>query len=158
MPATSDAFSEMRVLHVDAGRGRGSGPDGIYRLAREVGRWDLVHVHGARALPIVLVALAASGAATRLVATRREEGAPRWPAPWRRVDLVLAVSDVVRGALAAAEIETARIRVVPPESDPAATMDAYRDVLGSWCRRREHARWMERVDRTSRALAAGPFP
>jgi hypothetical protein len=233
MPATSDAFCEMRVLHVDAGRGRdsrparasdpdrasdrdrGGGPDGIHRLvarlgarpgveqavagpmgsglleaaaragvatitlplpstpsswgakpgaraaarlAREVGRWDLVHVHGSRALPIVFVALAASGAASRLVATRREEGAPPRPALWRRADLVLAVSDAVRDALTAAGVGAARIRVVGPGIDPGITLAAYRDVLGSWRRRWEHARWMERAGRTSRALSAGPSP
>lgn len=184
MAASSDALSEMRVLHVDAGRGRGSGPDrirrlaarlaerpgveqavagpvgarAVARLAREVGRWDLVHVHASRALRAVVLAMAASGAATRLVATRRAEGAPRWPALWRRADLVLAESGAIRDALEAAGIGTARIRLVPGGIDAAATMAAYREVLGSWRRRREHARWMERSGRTSRALPAGPSP
>ncbi len=180
----------MRVLHVDDGRGRESGPDRVQRLTarlaerygveqavagvvgrdgvrlREVGRWDVVHVHTSRALRTLVVALAASGAATCLVATRRAEGAPRSPALWRRADLVLAVTGTVRDALAAAGIGAARVRVVAGgseagggvEREAAATMAAYREVLRSWRRRREHARWMERAGRIARALPAGPSP
>lgn len=133
-------------------------PRAVAGLARLVPGRDLVHAHGSHALRAVVLALAASGAATRLVATRREEAPPRSPAPWRRADLVLVGSDAVRDALTAAGIGTARIRVVTPGNDPGATLAAYREVLGSWRRRREHARWMERAARASRALPAGPPP
>lgn len=87
-------------------------------LAREAGRWDLIHVHSSHALQAAVLALAASGAPARLVAARRQDYPLKSPGTWRRADLVLAVSRAVRRVAVGSGLEADRVDVVHDGIDP----------------------------------------
>lgn len=98
-------------------------------LARVAGAWDLVHAHSSHALQAVVLALAAAGVSTRLVAARRLDYPLKAPAVWRRADLVLAISTPVHRIAVASGLEPSRVRVVRSGIDPREVTPERPNVL-----------------------------
>lgn len=90
----------------------------VARLAREAGGWDLLHAHSSHALQAAVLALAASGSPSRLVAARRLDYPLSSPGVWRRADLVLAVSRAVRRVAVSSGLDPRRVRVVHDGIEP----------------------------------------
>lgn len=104
-------------------------PRAVAGLAREAGDWDLLHAHNSHALQAGILALAASGAPSRLVASRRSAFEFSSSRTWRRADLVLAVSGAVRRVALRSGLEPARVRVVHSGVEPEAVTPAGPGVL-----------------------------
>lgn len=93
-------------------------PRAVAGLAGAVRGHDVVHAHSAHALQACVLALALSGPPAGLVAARRSANPVSPATTWRRADLVLAVSEAVRGVLLRSGLRPGRVRVIPSGVDP----------------------------------------
>ena len=79
----------------------------------------IVHAHEAHALRLALWARRLAGLASlRVIATRRVDFHARFGSAWFRADLIIAISQAVRGILIGDGVPAERIRVVASGIDP----------------------------------------
>lgn len=99
--------------------GPGFDPRAAWRAIRASNRDAIVHAHDGHAFLIADLATRARRA--RLVVTRRDMSPIRHPARYRRADAAIAISQAVAGRLHQADVDPARIIVIPSAVEAPVT-------------------------------------